>query len=47
LGLTFPLVDDFRGDREKYGVMDDNPIHPFFRYSKRAYVFIDKQESRY
>ena len=44
LGLTYPLIDDFsREIVKKYGVMDDNPDSPFFRYSKRAYVFIDKQ----
>jgi len=44
LGLTYPLIDDFsREIVEKYGVMDDNPDSPYFRYSKRAYVFIDKQ----
>ena len=44
LGLTYPLVDDFSRDIvKKYGVMDDNPNSPFFRYSKRAYVVIDKQ----
>jgi peroxiredoxin len=44
LGLTFPLIDDFSRDIvQKYGVMDDNPTSPFFRYAKRAYVVIDKQ----
>jgi peroxiredoxin len=44
LGVTYPLVDDFSRDIvKKYGVMDDNPDSPFFRYSKRAYVIIDKQ----
>jgi peroxiredoxin len=44
LGLTYPLIDDFsREIVKKYGVMDDNPDSPFFRYAKRAYVFIDKQ----
>jgi peroxiredoxin len=44
LGLTYPLIDDFsREIVKKYGVMDDNPNSPFFRYAKRAYVFIDKQ----
>ena len=44
LGLTFPLIDDFSRDIvQKYGVMEDNPNSPFFRYAKRAYVIIDKQ----
>ena len=44
LGLTYPLIDDFSRDIvQKYGVMDDNPNSPFFRYAKRAYVIIDKQ----
>jgi peroxiredoxin len=44
LGLTYPLVDDFSRDIvQKYGVMDDDPNSPFFRYAKRAYVIIDKQ----
>jgi peroxiredoxin len=43
LGLTYPLIDDFtREIVKKYGVMDDHPDSPFFRYSKRAYVIIDK-----
>jgi peroxiredoxin len=43
LGLTYPLLDDFSRDIvKKYGVMDDNPNSPLFRYSKRAYVIIDK-----
>jgi peroxiredoxin len=37
-------VDDFSRDIvKKYGVMEDNPNSPFFRYSKRAYFVIDKQ----
>ena len=44
MGLTYPLIDDFsREIVKKYGVMDDNPDSPFFRYAKRAYVVIDKQ----
>jgi len=44
LGLTYPLIDDFsREIVKKYGVMDDNPDSPYFRYSKRAYFIIDKQ----
>jgi peroxiredoxin len=44
MGLTYPLIDDFsREIVKKYGVMDDNPTSPFFRYARRAYVFIDKQ----
>jgi peroxiredoxin len=44
LGLTYPLIDDFsREIVKKYGVMEDNPDSPLFRYSKRAYVIIDKQ----
>ena len=44
LGLTYPLIDDFSRDIvQKYGVMDNDPKSPFFRYSKRAYVIIDKQ----
>jgi thioredoxin-dependent peroxiredoxin len=44
LGLTYPLLDDFSRDIVKnYGVMEDNPNSPLFRYSKRAYVIIDKQ----
>jgi glutaredoxin-dependent peroxiredoxin len=44
LGLTYPLLDDFSRDIvQKYGVMDDDPKSPFFRYAKRAYVIIDKE----
>jgi peroxiredoxin len=44
MGLTYPLIDDFsREIVTKYGVMDDNPNSPFFRYARRAYVLIDKQ----
>ncbi len=44
MGLTYPLIDDFsREIVKKYGVIDDNSDSPFFHYSKRAYVFIDKQ----
>jgi glutaredoxin-dependent peroxiredoxin len=44
LGLTYPLVDDFSRDIvQKYGVMENNPQSPLFRYAKRAYVIIDKQ----
>jgi peroxiredoxin len=44
LGLTYPLIDDFSRDIvKKYGVMENNPDSPLFRYSKRAYVIIDKQ----
>jgi peroxiredoxin Q/BCP len=44
LGLTYPLIDDFsREIVKKYGVMDDTPDSPFFRYSRRAYVIVDKQ----
>jgi peroxiredoxin len=44
LGLTYPLIDDFsREIVKKYGVMEDNPDSPLFRYSKRAYVIIDKE----
>jgi peroxiredoxin len=44
LGLTYPLIDDFSRDIvKKYGVMEDDPNSPLFRYSKRAYAIIDKQ----
>jgi peroxiredoxin len=44
LGLTYPLIDDFSRDIvKKYGAMEDDPNSPLFRYSKRAYVIIDKQ----
>ena len=44
LGITYPLLDDFSRDIvQKYGVMDEDPKSPFFRYSKRAYVIVDKQ----
>ena len=43
LGLTFPLVSDFgRKTLEAYGFLETNPQHPLYRYSKRAYVIIDK-----
>jgi hypothetical protein len=36
LGLTYPLLDDFSRDIvQKYGVMDDDPKSPLFRYAKR------------
>jgi peroxiredoxin len=44
LALTYPLIDDFsREIVKKYGVMDDDPDSPFFRYAKRAYVLVDKR----
>jgi glutaredoxin-dependent peroxiredoxin len=44
LALTYPLIDDFsREIVKKYGVMNDNPDSPFFRYAKRAYVLVDKR----
>lgn len=44
LGLTFPLVSDFpRTTLEAYGFLDTDPKSRLYRYSKRAYVIIDKQ----
>ncbi len=43
LGLTFPLVSDFpRTTLEAYGFLDNDPKDRLYRYSKRAYVIIDK-----
>ena len=43
LGLGFPLVSDFgRKTLEAYDFLETDPTHRLFRYSKRAYVIIDK-----
>ena len=43
MGVTFPLVSDFgRKTLEAYGFLDTDPQSRLFRYSKRAYVIIDK-----
>lgn len=43
MGLTFPLVSDFaRTTLEAYGFLDTDPKSRLYRYSKRAYVIIDK-----
>ncbi len=43
MGLTFPLVSDFsRATLEAYGFLDTDPKSRLYRYSKRAYVIIDK-----
>jgi peroxiredoxin len=43
LGLTFPLVSDLpRKTLEAYGFLETDPTHRLFRYSRRAYVIIDK-----
>lgn len=43
LGLSFPLVSDFTRDTLKaYDFLDTDPSSRLYRYSKRAYVIIDK-----
>jgi peroxiredoxin len=43
LGLTFPLISDLpRSTLEAYGFLDTDPKSRLYRYSKRAYVIIDK-----
>lgn len=43
LGLTFPLISDLaRTTLEAYGFLDTDPKSRLYRYSKRAYVIIDK-----
>jgi len=43
MGLTFPLVSDLpRTTLEAYGFLDTDPKSRLYRYSKRAYVIIDK-----
>jgi peroxiredoxin len=43
MGLTFPLVSDLaRSTLEAYGFLDNDPKSRLYRYSKRAYVIIDK-----
>ncbi len=43
MGLTFPLVSDLaRTTLEAYGFLETDPKNRLYRYSKRAYVIIDK-----
>jgi peroxiredoxin len=43
MGLTFPLVSDFpRKTLEAYGILDTDPNSMIYRYSRRAYLIIDK-----
>ncbi len=43
MGLTFPLISDLpRTTLEAYGFLDTDPKSRLYRYSKRAYVIIDK-----
>jgi len=43
LGLGFPLVSDLgRKTLEGYDFLETDPTHRLFRYSRRAYVIIDK-----
>ena len=43
MGLTFPLVSDIsRTTLEAYGFLNTDPKDRLYRYSKRAYVIIDK-----
>jgi peroxiredoxin len=43
MGLTFPLMSDLpRATLEAYGFLDADPKSRLYRYSKRAYVIIDK-----
>ncbi len=42
--LTYPLLSDFRREVVKlYGVMYDDPQHPFFRMARRSYFIIDRE----
>lgn len=43
MGLTFPLLSDLpRTTLEAYGFLDTDPKSRLYRYSKRAYMIIDK-----
>jgi len=43
LGLTFPLISDLsRTTLEAYGFLDTDAKSRLYRYSKRAYVIIDR-----
>ena len=43
MGLTFPLLSDVpRTTLEAYGFLNADPKDRLYRYSKRAYVIIDK-----
>jgi peroxiredoxin len=43
MGLTFPLLSDVsRQTLEVYGFLETDPKNRLYRYSKRAYVIIDK-----
>lgn len=43
MGLTFPLLSDVsRQALEAYGFLETDPKNRLYRYSKRAYVIIDK-----
>jgi glutaredoxin-dependent peroxiredoxin len=43
MGLTFPLLSDVsRQTLEAYGFLETDPKNRLYRYSKRAYVIIDK-----
>jgi peroxiredoxin len=49
MGLSFPLLSDWdfkegktRKTLEAYGILDTNPDSLVYRYSKRAYIIIDK-----
>ena len=43
MGLTFPLVSDFpRKTLLAYGLLETDPNSMIYRYSKRAYLIIDK-----
>ena len=43
MGLTFPLLSDVsRQTLEAYGLLETDPKNRLYRYSKRAYVIMDK-----
>jgi peroxiredoxin len=43
MGLTFPLVSDWqRKVVSAYGIMDTDPNSMIYRYTRRAYLIIDK-----
>ena len=43
MGVTFPLVSDMpRTTLQAYDFLDTDPKSRLYRYSKRAYVIIDK-----
>jgi peroxiredoxin len=43
MGLTFPLLSDVsRQTLEAYGLLETDAKNRLYRYSKRAYVIIDK-----